>query len=126
MDGRAISRLLKLLGPEDLKVLKAPKTGLLMMSVKDPFGTDFHLGEVLVTEAYVERDGIIGYGMAIGDDPERALAAASIDLLSRAGGMGQNVDKLLAAQAKKIREKEKAEEALVAGTRVSFESMTPG
>lgn len=126
MDSQAVSRLLKMLDPGNIRVLKAPETGLLMMSATDPFGTDYHLGEILVTEAYVEQEGVKGYGMVIGDDPERALTAASIDLLSRSAGVDSNVEKFLAAEAEKIREKEKAEDALVSGTRVSFESMTPG
>lgn len=126
MDSRAVSRLLTTLASERLTVIKAPEAGLLMMSVRDPFDTDFHLGEILVTEAYVERDGMRGYGMVMGDDPERALAAASIDLLSRSCGVGQKIERFLASQSKKIAEKEKAEKALVARTRVRFESMNLG
>ncbi len=56
-----------------------------MVSATDPFDVDFHLGEALVTEALVEYEGVQGYGMVMGDQPERALAAASVDAIARAG-----------------------------------------
>jgi len=72
----AVERLLRLAEGETIEILRPPGTGLMMMTVHDAFGTPFHLGEVLVTEAEVGWGGLRGYGQVCGDDPGRALARA--------------------------------------------------
>lgn len=127
MDSRALSRLMKTLARLEIAVLKCPEAGLLMVSATDPFSVDFHLGEALVTEALVEYEGVQGYGIVLGDQPERALAAAAVDAIARAGSpeLGR-IAKLLEPERKKIAEARKLEEALVESTRVKFETMVKG
>lgn len=60
----------------------ANRTGLVMVPMRDTVeNVDFHLGEVLVSEAHIaDAEGRIGYGMITGRDLERAMAMAVIDL----------------------------------------------
>jgi len=127
MDRRALARLLKTLSTLEIKIIKGPEAGLLMVSVTDPFGTDFHLGEALVTEAIVEYGGVSGYGMVMGDEPDRAVASAAVDAIARAAPAGMpEIDRILASERKKIEKAREREEALVESTRVRFESMVRG
>lgn len=127
MDGRALSRLLKTLTKLEISLIKGPTVGLIMVSVTDPFNTDFHLGEALTTEALAEYQGVRGYGMIMGEEPERAVAAAAVDALVRAKAPElAAVEKILAPERKKILEARKHDEALVEATRVKFENMVMG
>lgn len=64
----------------DLEVVEN-RTGLVMLPMRDTAqGTNFHLGEVLVSEARIEAEGEIGYGMRRGRDLEAAMAMAIVDL----------------------------------------------
>lgn len=58
------------------------RTGLVMVPMRDTVeNVDFHLGEVLVSEAHIaDAAGNFGYGMVTGRDLERAMAMAVIDL----------------------------------------------
>lgn len=57
------------------------RTGLVMLPMRDTVtATDFHLGEVLVSEAHIRAGDAIGYGMRTGRDLEAAMAMAVIDL----------------------------------------------
>lgn len=126
MDDGALSELLMLLGRLEIVVSREPQAGLVMMSARDPFETDFYVGEVLVTEAEVDYMGRKGYAMVMGDDPDRALARASLDALDQAGYVGKEIKRLLERQVRKVAAAERKEEALVRSTRVSFETMRLG
>jgi alpha-D-ribose 1-methylphosphonate 5-triphosphate synthase subunit PhnG len=127
MDRRALARMLKTLSMLEIKILKGPEAGLLMVSVTDPFDTDFHLGEALVTEAIVEYGGVKGYGMVMGDEPDRAVASAAVGAIARAAPAGiPEVNRIMASEQKKIEKAREREEALVESTRVKFESMVRG
>lgn len=69
----------------EIAVLQS-RTGLVMLPMRDTAGgTSFHLGEVLVSEAHIRRDGVEGYGMRRGRDLEAAMAMALIDLAITSG-----------------------------------------
>lgn len=57
------------------------QTGLSMVPYRDSAnGTVFHLGEVLVAEAYIQLDNDVeGYGMVMGRDNAFAMAVAILD-----------------------------------------------
>jgi alpha-D-ribose 1-methylphosphonate 5-triphosphate synthase subunit PhnG len=132
MDEKSIEKLIVLLPQEEINTLKKPETGLLMMAAKDSFSTDFYLGEMLVTEAEVEYKGLKGYAMVMGDEPERALLAASVDAILQADtrdameDLKQKVMDFITAQAKKTAEADEMEKRLIAKTRVNFETMVKG
>lgn len=126
MDDIFIKQMLQTIAEEDIEILKEPETGLLMMTVKDSFDTDFYLGEILVTESEVQYNGKRGYAMVIGDDPEQALVMASIEAILSGNDnnkLKQQITKLVLSQKEEIAVAQKREERLIAKTRVSFETM---
>lgn len=105
--------------------LRAPKSGLIMFSVKDPFDTPFHLGEVLVSEAEAVCDGQRGCGLICGDEPERALLLAAVEA-AELSGHPDLLDRISAAVGcleKKHGRQTVRMAKLAAATEVRFESM---
>lgn len=126
-DGK-VEELMKLLADVELTVSHPPRTGLMMLTVKDSFDTDFHLGEVLVTEARVLFCGCEGYGMVSGEAPRRALARAAADAVFRCadGADIQESLRVFLHQEEAVEKTRQAESgALVAATKVNFDLM-PG
>jgi alpha-D-ribose 1-methylphosphonate 5-triphosphate synthase subunit PhnG len=122
-----VTELLELFAGEELAITRAPRSGLIMMTVKDSFESDFHLGEVLVTEASVTLGGCQGFGMVTGEEPRKALARAAADALLRAGRpelLCQAVLVCLDSALKRQASQLCAEAALTAGTRVNFDLMS--
>lgn len=72
---------------DDISVV-TNRTGLVMVPMRDTVeNVDFHLGEVLVSEAQIaDPAGHIGFGMVTGRDLERAMAMAVVDLYIAARG----------------------------------------
>jgi phosphonate C-P lyase system protein PhnG len=109
----------------DFCVQRAPHTGLVMVTVRDPFDTPFHLGEVLVSEAEVVFKGHAGCGTVCGDEPERALLLAAVEAIERSGrvalfgGLGEFIGSLEGKHAEEMARSSQ----LAAATEVRFESM---
>jgi alpha-D-ribose 1-methylphosphonate 5-triphosphate synthase subunit PhnG len=118
-------RLLAELGPDDVEMTREPFPALVMMDVRDCFGTQFHLGEVLVTTSLVQRDGRPGHGAILGDEPAKALLLACLDLLD--DDQQQLARTRIAPHLARLARRAEASRglnALMAGsTRVEFESM---
>jgi len=128
MEEHEVTELLELLAAEEMTIPRPPRSGLIMMTVKDSFETDFHLGEVLVTEAAVTVRGSEGFGMVAGEEPRKALARAAADALLRAGRPEPLCQAVLACLARAQRRQVArlaGEAALTAATRVRFDLM-PG
>ncbi len=128
MDEREVNELLELFAAQEIAVTRPPRSGLIMMTATDSFTTDFHLGEVLVTEAAVTVAGNEGFGMVIGEEPRKALARAAADALLRAGRPEKLCESVLAClEHSHLRQaaRRSQEAALTAATRVSFDLM-PG
>lgn len=128
MDAQQVENVLALFADVEVTVSRPPRSGLMMLTVKDCFETDFHLGEVLVTEARVLFRGCEGFGMVSGEAPRRALARAAADAVFRCPEQTEirrNLEACLEAEdgVKKSRLAESA--ALVATTKVNFDLM-PG
>ncbi|MEO1700587.1 MAG: phosphonate C-P lyase system protein PhnG [Pseudomonadota bacterium] len=72
------ARLVEAFG--EIEVLHS-RTGLVMVPMRDTAqGTNFHLGEVLVSEAHIQSADAQGYGMRRGHDLEASMAMALVDL----------------------------------------------
>jgi alpha-D-ribose 1-methylphosphonate 5-triphosphate synthase subunit PhnG len=128
MDEPGVENVLALFADVDLTVSRPPRSGLMMLTVKDCFETDFHLGEVLVTEARVLFRGCEGYGMVPGEAPRRALARAAADAVLRCSESSEIQDALWTRleQEESIQKTRMSESAaLVAATKVNFDLM-PG
>lgn len=124
MDEAEVDELLALLASEEIEISRPPRAGLLMMTVRDSLGTDFHLGEVLTTEAEVTLNGERGYGLIVGEEPRKALARAAADALLRAGRPAElcsQVCNCLEQARQRQLKKNAADAALVAATRVNFD-----
>ena len=129
MDEDEVNELLKLLVSEDIEITRPPRVGLTMMTVRDSLGTDFHLGEVLTTEAEVLVSGERGYGLIVGEEPRKALVRAAADALLRSGRpveLCRQILDLLECARQRQREKQTSDAALIASTRVNFDLMAGG
>jgi alpha-D-ribose 1-methylphosphonate 5-triphosphate synthase subunit PhnG len=128
MDDREVDELLALLVSEEIEISRPPCAGLVMMTVTDSLATDFHLGEVLITEADVLLGGVRGYGMIIGEEPRKALARAAADALLRGGRPNElcrQIRDLLELAQQRQRDMHASDATLTASTQVNFDLM-PG
>jgi phosphonate C-P lyase system protein PhnG len=76
---RSARRALQVLEGHEVRIIKSPESVLVMMQIKDAFGTPFCTGEVLVTSAEVAYGEWKGYGLIMGDEPEKAVLMAAIE-----------------------------------------------
>lgn len=113
------------LGQVDVKVVKEPQTCLVMMRALDSVEqVPFNLGEVLITEAAVELDGVPGYGFALENQPVKALCFAVLEAALQANHeKAALIRETLQNQAKAIDERQRRDNARLAGTRVNFAVM---
>jgi alpha-D-ribose 1-methylphosphonate 5-triphosphate synthase subunit PhnG len=125
MDRETLAELSELLSNEEIHVIRPPQTGLLMMVARDPFATDFCLGEILVTEAEAEYQDHRGYAMVMGDEPEKAMLTACVEAIFRGANnyLKTRIGQFLAPRASRLEGSAECERRLLAGTVVSFESM---
>jgi phosphonate C-P lyase system protein PhnG len=107
-------------------IAKPPVAGLLMMNIRESGGTVFHLGEVLVTQAEVKRNGQTGIGCSMGDRPDAALALACLDALCRCetssvfeNCIGKEIDRI----CRLVSREQNTESRMAALTQVDFHSM---
>ena len=113
--------LLPLLG--DGLTVAQNRTGLVMLPCRDTVhGTLFHLGEVLIAEAEVQRDGLTGYGAILGRDLEGALAVALLDLAWQAGIGAEALNAFLETARAAQRQSHDALFQKVEATRVQMET----
>lgn len=102
----------------------ANRTGLVMVPMRDSVEqVDFHLGEVLVSEAHIKGgSGQIGYGMVNGRDLERAMAMAVIDLHLAVTGANEDVARFLAEEREYAQAEDDMRMRQVEATRVEMET----
>ena len=107
----------------DITVI-ANRTGLVMVPMRDTVqNVDFHLGEVLVSEAHIaDEAGNVGYGMVTGRDLERAMAMAVIDLRIAAFGQEAATATLLAEEKAHLAAVDEERMRQVEATRVEMET----
>ncbi|MBT9137903.1 MAG: hypothetical protein DDT30_00474 [Dehalococcoidia bacterium] len=108
----------------EVKVIKQNVALVMMQAVDSVEREIFNLGEVLVSEAWVEVNGELGYSQVLGDDIEKALAGAILDVVCEIKHpLREKVIKTLNRE-KIYYEKAKAKEyARIKSTRVEFEAM---
>lgn len=108
----------------DITVIKTPQAGLLMMRAREAVeNAGFNLGELLVTECTVtRRDGEIGWGLCLGENPERAFHLAVLDLVwEHIPEQRREIETALKVIATFARQMDAALYASVERTRVRFE-----
>ncbi|WP_375452322.1 phosphonate C-P lyase system protein PhnG [uncultured Devosia sp.] len=102
----------------------ANRTGLVMVPMRDTVeNVDFHLGEVLVSEAHITDSlGHVGYGMVTGRDLERAMAMAVVDLRMAALGREPATARFLADEQAHLADVDDLRMRQVEATRVEMET----
>jgi len=106
----------------EIVIIKAPQKTLTMIKLREPVKSSlFYIGEVIVTEAIVELDGVKGMAVTMGDDFEKTLDMAVIDAACNKGVFAGEA--ALLALEKRQTEREQKENALHLKTMVSFSSM---
>ncbi|MFQ5904751.1 MAG: phosphonate C-P lyase system protein PhnG [Candidatus Binatia bacterium] len=107
----------------EVDVLKKPETSLVMLRALDSVtGRPFNVGEVFVTECEVRLGNHVGYSLIMGEEVERALAAAVIDVALESGqGSASSIEESLWQEEQHLQTNRKEEIALIGRTRVNFE-----
>lgn len=107
----------------ELRVIRN-RTGLVMLPMRDTVQhVDFHLGEVLVSEAHIEdAQGRAGYGMITGRDLQSAMAMAVVDLAYASGRETARIGDFLAAERRLQDESDRHMMRRVEATRVEMET----
>ncbi len=128
VERRSSRRALQVLEGHEVRIIKPPESVLVMMQTKDAFGVPFCMGEVLVTSAEVAYGEWKGYGLIMGDEPEKAVLMAAIEAVfqGRDRRLRNRLKRWIAAQQRKVKAQEDKEAALLAATRVDFEIMPTG
>jgi len=128
MDDTSLSHLQRLLPLEKISITKAPEPGLIMMTARDCFDSDFCLGEVLVTVAETQIENAKGYSMILGDNPRKAVISASLDAIFNGDDakLKAKLTRRLCAFARKHKNQQEIEALLPSSTRVQFDSMPEG
>lgn len=110
----------------DLDRMNEPETGLIMITANDCYQHPFHLGEMLVTRAEIEFDGIPAHATVMGDAAEAALLAATLNALLRhpnADELTQSFRERWPDIAREAQARIDEEQHVAATTNVAFESM---
>jgi phosphonate C-P lyase system protein PhnG len=126
-DDQTDHNLLKLLADEAMTLVREPSLGTIMMTVTDGSGQDFHLGEVLITEAALEYQQQVFYAWVVGDHPQKALARAAVEAVLEKGPepLRRRLIRILTHQLRRRMDQRKHEEHLLISSRVEFETMRP-
>ncbi|MDO5681404.1 MAG: phosphonate C-P lyase system protein PhnG [Propionibacteriaceae bacterium] len=120
-----ISLANEVLSTTDVEVVRGPEVGTVATQVREPIaGTRFLLCDALVSSAEVLLDGVPGWSMRLGDDPEAALAQAVCEAeLVRDGELAPRLRQLCADIAAVHRMARAAEWEQLAPTVVEFEEI---
>jgi alpha-D-ribose 1-methylphosphonate 5-triphosphate synthase subunit PhnG len=105
-----------------IRLVREPSICLTMIRAEDSIeGQEFYLGEALTTECEVEVDGHIGYGLCLGEEPDRAYCLAVADALTAAGGSPPaELADFIRQQHRDLRHAERVEFDQVMRTQVDF------
>ena len=106
-----------------INIVKKPAVCLTMIRTEDSLEKqEFYLGEALTTECEVAVDGTPGYGLCLGEEPQRSYSIAVIDALLHQGTPSE-VLRFLDHQRGVIGEREQREFNLTLRTQVDFKLM---
>lgn len=102
--------------------------GMVMAKAKDCFNVEFYLGEVLVSQCFVELDGNIGFGMIIGHSTDKAFVLACYDVIEDSDDLSLKklMQEWLSNKSKYYIETTEREKDLLKSTKVNFGLMVEG
>ena len=103
-------------------LIREPSVCLTLIRAEDSIEQqEFYLGEALTSECEVGYEGQIGYGVCLGEEPERAYCLAVIDAIIHAHeGIPSAITEFLENSYKEINHKEEVEFNQILKTRVDF------
>jgi phosphonate C-P lyase system protein PhnG len=108
-----------------ITVRRSPSVCLIMIPAEDSLEQQkFFLGEALTTECEVSVDGLVGYGLCLGDEPVRAYCIAVVDaLLYGVGPVPHELEAFLEEHARIVSRRDQDEFDLILQTKVDFKLM---
>lgn len=108
-----------------VKMIEQPGPGLVMLKMRENAQRSlFYLGEVMVVEAKVEINGVLGLGIVTGTNEELAYQLAVIDAAYNARlPETARWPEQLQAERQSIKEKRNDDNHRILKTKVSFETM---
>jgi alpha-D-ribose 1-methylphosphonate 5-triphosphate synthase subunit PhnG len=106
-------------------LVKTPGICLTMIRAEDSVEKqEFYLGEALTTDCEVEINGHVGYGICLGDEPDRAYCMAVVEaVLAQNDAQTALIQTFLTQQAIIIGQAEETEFAHIMRTKVDFKLM---
>jgi len=108
----------------DIQIIKKPALSLTMIRAEDSVEyQEFYLGETITTECEVAVSNTTGFGICLGDEPQRAYCLAVIDSLLQLNPENEEINNFLEAQAREIELERDIETSHIARTRVDFKMM---
>lgn len=107
-----------------VSIVKKPTVCSTMIRTEDSLEKqEFFLGEALITECEVAVDNTAGYGLCLGEEPQRSYSIAVIDALLHREATPTEVLRFLDRQRDVIEERERREFNLILRTQVDFKLM---
>lgn len=108
----------------EIKVAKEPSVCLTMVRAEDSLEKqEFYLGEALTTECEISLNGKPGFGLCLGEEPERGYCIAVLDALLNEGIEDQRVDRFFEEQSAAVDRRDRDEYARALSSRVDFKLM---
>jgi alpha-D-ribose 1-methylphosphonate 5-triphosphate synthase subunit PhnG len=104
------------------RLIQKPTPCLTMLRAEDSIeGQEFYLGEAMTSECEVAVGDETGYGVCVGEEPERAYCLAVVDaVIAHEKGMPEKIEQFLADHDEKLAHAERVEFAQVMRTQVDF------
>jgi alpha-D-ribose 1-methylphosphonate 5-triphosphate synthase subunit PhnG len=107
-----------------IQIVKKPSLSLTMIRAEDSVEyQEFYLGETLTTDCEVAISNITGYGICLGDEPQRAYCMAVIDSILQTDAEHEEIKNFLDIQSRKIELERNIETSHIGRTRVDFKMM---
>jgi alpha-D-ribose 1-methylphosphonate 5-triphosphate synthase subunit PhnG len=109
----------------NVNIVRAPSTGLVMLKTRDSVSKQpFYMGEVLVTECSVSIDHHAGFGIIMGENPQRSYQIAVVDAALNAQlPITSQLLSELEMEERYIQQRINEEAARAATTKVQFDTM---
>jgi alpha-D-ribose 1-methylphosphonate 5-triphosphate synthase subunit PhnG len=105
-----------------VEIVKYPSACLAMLRAQDSLeAQEFYLGEALTTECEVRVNGAAGFGLCLGDEPQRCYCIAVLDALHE--HPTRELEDFIESQRHEIARREQNDFSLIERTRVDFKLM---
>lgn len=108
----------------EIRIVRKPEMGLVLHKVKDAVsGQPFFAGEILVTSCSVKLGSAAGFGICLGENPDKAYGLAVVDAAFNAQLVETKAWPLqLLEEERKIKAHHRQEHEQIMRTRVHFET----